>query len=114
MPARLCSCRPSPARRLGPTSGGRRRDCHGTDGQPIGLRDLINNVFSLAGQQDPLERDMRDDDQNFSGGWFVGTVPIMTANWMAGGEKWTLPVGLQGRRLIKIADKLPVNILVGA
>ncbi len=51
---------------------------------------------------------------NFKGGWFVGTVPIITANFDAPGAKWTLPVGLQGGRLIKIENKLPVNLLVGA
>jgi hypothetical protein len=51
---------------------------------------------------------------NSGGGWFIGTSPITTANWDAGGEKWTLPVGRQFGRLIKIADKLPVNLLVGA
>src|SRR4051794_736072 len=51
---------------------------------------------------------------NFNGGWFVGASLVSTADWDASGEKWTLPVGLQGGRLIKIADKLPVNLLVGA
>jgi hypothetical protein len=52
---------------------------------------------------------------NFGGGWFVGTVPIITADWKSTGDKaWTLPVGAQVGRLIKIADKLPVNLLIGA
>ena len=51
---------------------------------------------------------------NLGGGWFVGSSPITTANWDTGGTKWTLPVGAQFGRLIKIADKLPVNLLVGA
>jgi hypothetical protein len=51
---------------------------------------------------------------NFGGGWFVGTVPVITANWLSRGAKWTLPIGVQGGRLIKIADKLPVILLVGA
>ena len=51
---------------------------------------------------------------NFDGGWFVGTSLITTANWDTGGEKWTLPVGAQAGRLIKIAGKLPVNLLIGA
>jgi len=46
---------------------------------------------------------------NFGEGWFVGTVPVITADWETGGQKWTLPVGGQFGRLIKIADKLPVN-----
>ena len=81
---------------------------------------LVNNVFSFGGTAGPVGTRYSlmtinpFVNYNFPGGWFVGTVPIMTANWMAGGEKWTLPVGLQAGRLIKIADKLPVNMLVGA
>ena len=54
------------------------------------------------------------NNYNFGGGWFVGTVPIMTANWNAGGEKWTLPVGIQGGRVIKLGGKLPIKLEVGA
>ena len=39
---------------------------------------------------------------------------IITANWTSGGQKWTLPVGAQVGRLIKIGGKLPVNLAVGA
>lgn len=39
---------------------------------------------------------------------------VTTASWDTGGQKWTLPVGGQFGKLIKIADKLPVNLLVGA
>lgn len=53
-------------------------------------------------------------DYNFGEGWFVGSDSIMTANWLSGGEKWTLPIGAQFGRLIKIGGKLPVNLLVGA
>ena len=41
-------------------------------------------------------------------------MPIITANWEAAGEKWTLPIGAQVGRLIKIGGKLPVNLLAGA
>ena len=41
-------------------------------------------------------------------------MPIITASWDTGGEKWTLPVGGQFGRLIKIGGKLPVNLLLGA
>jgi hypothetical protein len=51
---------------------------------------------------------------NFGGGWAVGSVPLITANWLAGSKKWTLPIGVQVSRLIKIGGKLPVNLLVGA
>jgi len=81
---------------------------------------LVNNVFSLGGTSgrggtsysvitiNPFV------NYNFGGGWFVGTTPIMTANWNIGGNKWTLPVGGQFGRLIKVGGKLPVNLLLGA
>jgi len=81
---------------------------------------LVNTVFSLGGTSgrggtsyifttiNPFA------NYNFNGGWFVGSNLIMTASWDTGGEKWTLPVGVQAGRLIKIGGKLPVNLLVGA
>ena len=52
---------------------------------------------------------------NFGGGWYVGTSPIITANWLtAGNNAWTLPVGADFGRVIKIGGKLPVNFQIGA
>jgi hypothetical protein len=81
---------------------------------------LVNNLFSLggtAGTGGTRYSVMTINpfiNYNFGEGWFVGTVPILTASWDIPGQKWTLPVGGQFGRLIKIADKLPVNLLVGA
>jgi hypothetical protein len=56
---------------------------------------LVNNVFSFGGTAGPtgtaysLMTINPFVNYNFGGGWFVGTVPIMTANWDAGGGKWT-------------------------
>ena len=89
-----------------------------TDG-PWVYGGLINNVWSFGGTSgrggtrystftaQPFV------NYNFGGGWFIGSAPIVTANWDAPGEKWTLPIGLQGGRLIKLFDKLPVNLEVG-
>jgi hypothetical protein len=81
---------------------------------------LVNNVFSFGGTTGQGGTKYNTltlqpfVNYNFGGGWFVGTAPIVTANWLASGNKWTLPVGAQTGRLIKIADKLPVNLLVGS
>ena len=87
---------------------------------PIVAGVLVNNIFSLGGTNGL--RGTRYNtflvepffNYNFGGGWFVGTVPIITTNWDRGGAKWTLPVGAQAGRVIKIADKLPVKLEVGA
>jgi hypothetical protein len=81
---------------------------------------LVNTAFSLGGTTGPggtkyaLTTINPFLDYNFKGGWFIGTSVVSTANWDAGGEKWTLPVGIQGGRLIKIGGKLPVNLILGA
>jgi hypothetical protein len=47
--------------------------------------------------------------RNFGEGWFVGTVPIITENEYERGTRWTVPLGAQAGRLIKVGGKLPVN-----
>jgi hypothetical protein len=81
---------------------------------------LVNNVFSFGGTPggggtsysvmtlNPFV------NYNFGGGWFVGTSPVVTASWETPGAKWTVPIGAQFGRLIKIMGKLPVNMLLGA
>ncbi len=52
---------------------------------------------------------------NFGEGWYVDSAPIITANWYAAGNKaWTLPVGGEVGKIVKIAGKLPVNLSIGA
>jgi hypothetical protein len=46
------------------------------------------------------------------GGWFVNSVPIITADWEAPGAEWTVPVG-GGGRLIKLGP-LPVSFQLQA
>jgi hypothetical protein len=81
---------------------------------------LVNNVFSFGGTSGPAGTSYSVMtinpfvNYNFGGGWFVGSTPIMTANWDTGGTKWTIPVGMQAGRLIRLGGKLPVNLLVGA
>lgn len=81
---------------------------------------LMNDVISFGGTSGPAGNRYNlftvnpFVNYNFGEGWFVGTSSIATANWVSGGEKWTLPVGAQFGRLIKLGGKLPVNLLVGA
>jgi len=52
---------------------------------------------------------------NFGEGWYVGTAPIITASWPSPNNKaWTVPIGAQAGRVIKIGGKLPVNLAIGA
>jgi hypothetical protein len=52
---------------------------------------------------------------NFGKGWYAGSAPIITAGWPAvDNEAWTLPVGAQVGRVVKIGGKLPINFALGA
>ena len=52
---------------------------------------------------------------NFGDGCHLLSIPIITANWCAAGNKaWTLPVGAEIGKVVKIGGKLPVNLQVGA
>ena len=70
---------------------------------------LINNVFSVVralrgrpAQGITSSPSIPSWNYNFGEGWFVGTVPVITANWLTSGDKaWTLPVGAQVGRTHK-------------
>jgi len=76
---------------------------------------LVNNIWSFAGT------DKRDDvntflfqpfvNYNLPKGWYLTSVPIITANWEAddSDDRWTVPVGGGIGKIMKIG-KLPVNL----
>jgi hypothetical protein len=81
---------------------------------------LANNIWSLGGSSGPQGNRYETFllqpfvNYNFGNGWYVGTSPVITANWrMRGDHAWTLPIGGQAGRVIKLG-KLPVNLLLGA
>jgi len=87
---------------------------------PVVAGALANNIWSFGGTSSP--GGTRYDNfllqpffnYNFGGGWYVGTSPIITANWLTSGDKaWTLPIGGNIGRVIKIGGKLPVNLSAG-
>ena len=44
-----------------------------------------------------------------------GSAPTITAGWPAVDNKaWTLPVGAQVGRVLKVGGKLPINFALGA
>ena len=44
--------------------------------------------------------------------WLTAAIAPITADWEANGPKWTLPLGGQASRVIRIGN--PVNLLLGA
>ena len=84
---------------------------------------LVNNVFSLGGTPAPggarysLFHTVNPFfNYNFGGGWYVGTAPIITANWLTARQQCLDPSGrcTDFGRVIKIGGKLPVNFQIGA
>ena len=82
---------------------------------------LINNVWSFGGQSGPGGNKYNSfllqpfANYNFGDGWYVTTSPIVTANWLAdNGQKWTVPVGGGIGKVIKLFDKLPINLQLAA
>ena len=52
---------------------------------------------------------------NAGRGVVLGSARFITANWLTSGNNaWTLPMGAQVGRVVKIGGKLPVNFAVGA
>lgn len=88
---------------------------------PIVTGALLNNIWSFGGARDPGEGGAGYStfmaqpffNYNFPGGWYVGTSPEITADWRADGTKWTVPVGAQVGRVIKLGA-LPINLQLGA
>jgi len=80
---------------------------------------LVNNVWSFGGTGGPAGTRYSTFltqpfvNYNLPGGWYFGTSPIATANWQANGTKWTLPLGGNVGRVIRIG-KQPINISLGA
>ena len=84
---------------------------------------LINNQWSVAGWGDQNVNAMLLQpfvNYNFGQGWYLNSSPILTADWKAdSGDKWIVPVGLGGGRLIRLRQllgdsigelgKLPIN-----
>jgi hypothetical protein len=81
---------------------------------------LVNNVWSFGGTSGrggtsySMFLTQPFVNYNFDKGWYVGTSPIITANWLAtGNNAWTLPVGANVGRVVKIGGQLPVNFSLG-
>lgn len=68
---------------------------------------LVTDVASIAGRDDrkSVHQFLMQPfvDYNFSHGWYLASSPIMTADWRAApGNKWTVPVGGGGGKILHI------------
>ena len=98
---------------LGPTAVALRIE----KGSPWVYGALVNNVWSVGGGSDPKYNNFLLQpflNYNFTGGTYLTSAPIVTANWEASGsQRWTVPVG-GGIGHIFHLGRLPVNMQLSA
>ncbi len=87
-------------------------------GSPWVYGALVNNVWSLSssGRGGSYSNFLLQPflNYNFLGGTYVGSAPIVTANWKAdSGQRWTVPLGMVVGHIFHLG-KLPVNSQIGA
>ncbi len=75
---------------------------------------LVQNVWSFAGDSDAAAVNkllfQYFVNYNLQDGWYLSSTPNLTSNWEAdSGNRWTVPIGGGGGRLIKVG-KQPVDI----
>jgi len=79
---------------------------------------LVNNIWSFAGDEDRAEVNQMliqpFVNYNLPDGWYLNTVPLITANWEAeSGDVWTVPLGAGVGKIVRLG-KLPVNLQLGS
>lgn len=84
---------------------------------PIVTGALVSQLWSFAGDNDRSDVSLLTIqpffNYNFAGGWYATTSPIITANWEADDDQWTLPIGGGAGRVFNIGSQ-PVNASVQA
>lgn len=89
---------------------------HLEHGSPWVYGMLVNNIWSLDNSDaDPAYNNGLIQpflNYNLPGGTYINTAPIITVNWEAEGEQWTVPVGGGLGRIFHLG-KLPVNAQLG-
>jgi len=75
---------------------------------------LVSNIWNIGGGYDnaPDVNALTAQyfiNYNMKGGWYLSTAPVITANWEADDDKWTVPFGGGVGRVFKIG-KQPVKM----
>lgn len=79
---------------------------------------LVNNVWSVAGKKERADVNQMliqyFINYNLSGGWYLSSGPIITANWKASsGQQWVVPFGAGFGKIFNIGAQ-PFNAQVQA
>src|SRR5262249_22957618 len=71
---------------------------------------VVNNIWSFGGP--PVSTNTTNQllfnpivNYHFARAWSVGTSPNITANWIASGGKWTVPIGGGFGKLVRLGGQ---------
>jgi hypothetical protein len=84
------------------------------DESPYVYGTVVNNIWTFGG---PSPRGKRTNSllinpifsYHFGDGWSVGSSPDITTNWLASGDKWTVPVGGGFSKTVKLGAQ-PIKL----
>jgi len=76
---------------------------------PVVAGALVSNVWNLEGKSFSRFLIQYFINYNLAGGWYLSSSPIITADWKADDNAWTVPVG-GGFGKVHLFGKLPVNL----
>jgi hypothetical protein len=86
------------------------------DESPLVFGVVTNNILSFGGP--PGSSDRTNEllinpivSYHFGDGWAVGTSPNITANWIANGGKWTLPLGGGVSKVVTVGEQ-PIKLAI--
>jgi len=76
---------------------------------------LVNNAWSFAGKEERADVNHMLLNlfivRQLGKGWYVNSAPIITADWTADEDnKWIVPIGAGGGKLVMLGGKLPLNL----
>ena len=76
---------------------------------------LINNAWSFAGKSNAADVNHMLVNlfvvKQMGNGWYINSAPIITADWTANDDnKWIVPIGAGGGKLVMLGGKLPLNL----
>lgn len=76
---------------------------------------IVNNIWSLGNRNINSLLFQYFINYNLPNGVYLSSAPIITSDWNAeDGNKWTVPFGLGGGKIVKLGGKLPLNLQAGA
>jgi hypothetical protein len=79
---------------------------------------VVNNIWSFGGPPGSSDRTNQlllnpFISYHLADGWSVSSSPNITANWIASGEKWTVPVGGGFSKVIRLGEQ-PIKLALEA